>query len=238
MIKNWGLTMLNIFIAGLPILITWEPKLYFYYLGILCLFLLMVSWNPLGEIIIILTIHAKKVPSNSYMFSTLNQYLEYLVIKNFMKEQCSVYYSDIKSTICFPISRKKLIVPLNLESKIIKQGKQFLIDSTSEEVYSFALIFSRKMLLLSIIGYRITFRIIEIWAVIFEFTVRIIFSLVMVLSSGALFGSSKEVGNAISFGYLLGNVALKYNNIVNSAQIKIVNLTLKISMDNSIRYFE
>ncbi len=238
MIKNFGLTTLNIFIAGLPILITWEPKLYFCYLGILCLFLLMLSWNPLGEIIIILIIHAKKVPSNSYMFPALNQFLEHLVINNFMEEPCSVYYSNIKSTICFPISRKKLIVPLNLEGKIIKQGKQFLIDSTAEEVYSFALIFSRRLLLLSIIGYIITFRIIEIWAIIFEFTVRIIFVLVMLLASGALFGSSKEVGNAISFGSLLGNVALKFNNIVNSVQINIVNLILKISMNNSIRYLE
>ena len=238
MIKNYGLTMLNICIAGLPILITWEPKIYFCYLGILCLFLLMLSWNPLGEIIILLTIHAKKVPINSYMFSALNQYLEHLVINNFMEERCSVYYSDIKSTLCFPISRKRLIVPLNLECKIIKQGKQFLTDSTSEGIYSFAIIFSRRLLLLSIVGYVITFRIMEIWAIIFAFAVRIIFALVMLLASGALFGSRKEVGNAISFGSFLGDIALKINNIVNFVQINIVNLILKISMNNSIRYFE
>lgn len=238
MIKNLVLTILNICIAGLPILITWDTKIYFYYLGILCVFLLMFSWNPFGEIIIIFILHAKRVPSNSYMFHALNQYLEQLVKKNFMKEQCLVYYTDIKSTLCFPISRKSLIVPLNLEGEIIKYGKQFLLDFTSDEVYSSFLIFSRKLLLLSVVGYVITFRIMEIWAIVFAFAVKIIFALVMLLASGALFESSKEVGNAISFGSFLGNVALKINNRVNFAQVNIVNFILKISMHNSISYFE
>lgn len=238
MIKNFVLTILNICIAGLPILITWDSKIYFCYLGIICVFILMFSWNPFGEVIIVFVLHAKRVPSNSYMFYTLNQYLEYLVINKIMKEQCLAYYTDIKSTLCFPISRKRLIVPLNLESEIIKHGKQFLINFTSEEVYSSLLIFSRRLLLLSVVGYVITFRVMEVWEIIFAFAVKMIFALVMLLASGALFESSKEVGNAISFGSFLGDVALKINNIVNFIQVNIVNLIFKISMHNSIKYFK
>lgn len=238
MIKNYCLTILNIIIAGLPILFIWEPKIYFCYFGSMCLFVLLSSWNPLGEIVIILNLRAKKILHNRDMFFALNQYLKYLLKNNLIEEQCSLYYTNIKFLSCFPISRKKLIVPLNMEDQIINKGDQFLINSIPKERYETSLMFSRRVLLLSIVGYAIVLRIIELWAIFFAFAVRAIFALVMVIATGSIFESAKDVGNAISFGTFLGNIAVKINDIVNSLQDKIINLIMTLTMENSIKSLE
>lgn len=238
LIKNYCLTILNIIIAGLPMLFIWEPKIYFCYFGSMCLFILLSSWNPLGEIVIILNLRAKKILRNQDMFFALNQYLKYLLKNNLIEEQCSLYYTNIKFLSCFPISRKKLIVPLSMEDYIINKGTQFLISYIPKERYEANLMFSRRVLLLSIVGYAIVLRFIELWAIFFAFAVRVIFALVMVIATGSIFESAKDVGNAISFGTFLGNIAVKINDIVNSLQDKIINLIMTLTMENSIKSLE
>lgn len=204
----------------------------------MCLFILLSSWNPIGEIIIILNLHAKKILHDQDMLFALNQYQKYLLKNNLIEEQCSLYYTNIKFLSCFPISRKKIIVPLSIEGQIINNGCQFLISSIPKERYDANLMFSRRALLLSIVGYEIVFRLIELWAIIFAFAVRAIFALVMVLATGSIFGCAKDVGNAISFGSFLGNIAIKINDIINSLQDKIINLIVTLTMDNSIKSLE
>lgn len=90
------------------------------------------------------------------------------------------------------------------------------------------------MLLLSIVGYTIILRFIELWTIFFAFAVRAILVLVMVIATGSIFESAKDIGNAISFGSFLGNMVLKINNIINSLQDKIIELIMMFTIENSI----
>lgn len=238
MIKNYCFAVFNVVIAGLPILFTWEPKIYFWFLGSMYIFISLTSWNPLGEIIIILNLHAKKILHNEQMFFALNQYLKYLLKNDLLEEQCALYYTNIQFLFCFPISRKKLIVPLCIENQIINQGIEFLIRSIPKERYENSFIYSRRVLLLSIVSYAIVLRFIELWIIFFAFAVRTIFALVMVIVTGSIFGSAQDVRNAISFGSILGKIAIKINDCVNSLQDKIIKLIVTLTMENSIRHLE
>lgn len=125
-----------------------------------------------------------------------------------------------------------------LKAKIINQGVEFLIRSIPKERYENSFIYSRRVLLLSIVSYAIVLRFIELWIIFFAFAVRTIFALVMVIVTGSIFGSAQDVRNAISFGSILGKIAIKINDCVNSLQDKIIKLIVTLTMENSIRHLE
>lgn len=123
---------------------------------------------------------------------------------------------------------------MSIENQIINKGNQFLIRTFPKDRYKPNLIFSRMVLLLSIVGYTIILRFIELWTIFFAFAVRAILVLVMVIATGSIFESAKDIGNAISFGSFLGNMVLKINNIINSLQDKIIELIMMFTIENSI----
>lgn len=105
-------------------------------------------------------------------------------------------------------------------------------------MYDIKLMISRNVLLLSLISYTIVIRFMELWAIIFAVTVKLIFSLVMLIVTGALFGSVREMADAISLGSLIGTVALKINDIANYIQDKIIEVAMKWVFTYSFQFVE
>lgn len=59
-------------------------------------------------------------------------------------------------------------------------------------------------------------------AIIFAIAVKIVMRIVMLIVAGALFGTAKEAGEAISIGVVLGKLVLKINDSVNYLQDRFV----------------
>ncbi len=113
-----------------------------------------------------------------------------------------------------------------------------LLRSVPEDVYTSKLMFSRKVLLLSLVCYAVVIRIMELWAIFFAVAVKAVFSLAILIATGALFGSSREMSNAVSLGSFIGSVALKINDIANYIQDKIINWIMKETFLSSFQMIE
>ena len=97
---------------------------------------------------------------------------------------------------------------------------------------------SRKVALLSLASYAIVIRIMELWAIFFAVAVKAIMALVMLITSGALFGSAREMVNAASFGSAIGRIILKINDVASYIQDKLIDFAMKITCSNSYRIIE
>lgn len=78
----------------------------------------------------------------------------------------------------------------------------------------------------------------ELWVIFFAVAVKAIMALVMLITSGALFGSASEMVNAVSFGSAIGSIILKINDIANYIQDKLIDFAMKITCSNSYRIIE
>ena len=63
-------------------------------------------------------------------------------------------------------------------------------------------------------------------------------ALVMLIASGALFGSASEMVNAASLGSAIGSIILKINEIASYIQDKLVDFVMKITCIKSYRIIE
>ena len=99
-----------------------------------------------------------------------------------------------------PVSRRAFVVSVALQDSIIDFGEVFLLRNFPENSYNQAILYSRKCLLLTFIGYKISLRFLELWAVFFLIALKTIMSLVMLIVTGALFGSFQEILNALAWG--------------------------------------
>ena len=96
--KNYAVAAANILVSSFPIFVTWDPIVGICYCGIAALLLALLSWNIVGDFIVVLFIlHAKEVPSNALIAPSLQRYLRYLSnheLKN--QHPPSLYYADSK----------------------------------------------------------------------------------------------------------------------------------------------
>ena len=63
-------------------------------------------------------------------------------------------------------------------------------------------------------------------------------ALVMLITSGALFGSVSEMVNAASFGSAIGSIILQINNVPSYIQDKLIDFAMKITCSNSYKIIE
>lgn len=238
--KNYMLAAINVMISSLPIWITWPPIVATYYCGGAVLLLLLLSWNTLGTIIVVhFVFRAKPLHQDAAIAPALNQYLQTVIGKGFMKERDStIYYTGSESPYCIPVNKCNIVISLALEERLRRNGANLLLQGVPESMYDIKLMISRNVLLLSLISYAIVIRFMEFWAIIFAVAVKLIFSLVMLIVTGALFGSGREMANAISLGSLIGTVALKINDIANYIQDKIIEVAMKWVLTYSFQFVE
>ena len=67
---------------------------------------------------------------------------------------------------------------------------------------------------------------------------KAIMALVMLITSGALFGSVSEMVNAASFGSAIGSIILQINNVPSYIQDKLIDFAMKITCSNSYKIIE
>ena len=237
MIKNYCLAVVNLLIVSLPILTIWEINFYLAYFAILIIIVFLLSWNFAGEMVIIKIIfNAKKMQSNADMFPILNAYLNEIFKSNLMRKNVTIFYVDSLVPYYIPISKTRVVVSLALEQKIITEGQNFLFNKISENIYNLKLIYSRRILLLSLFVYIITIRVIELWTMVFAIMVKLICAIIIVCVNGALFGSGRDFVNSFLGGIALGSLFVKINDLFNLIQDKLVNWIMKISMSISFNY--
>ena len=238
--KNYAVAAANILISSLPFFVTWEPVVGLCYCGIAVLLLVLLSWNMAGDYIVILFIlHARRVPPDALIAPSLQQYLRYLSnheLKN-RRAPC-LYYADSKVPYYIPVSKKRAVVSLALEDRLLSDGEKLLIQGVPKNAYVSRIIISRKAALLSLAGYAVVIRIMELWAIFFAVAVKAIMAFAMLIASGALFGSAGEMANAASFGSALGSIVLKINEIASHIQDKLIDLAMKITCSNSYKAIE
>lgn len=181
----------------------------------------------------------KKVPQNALIMPSLQRYVRYLSNHELKNQRIpSLYYVDSKIPYYIPVSVRNAVVSLALENRLTQDGERLLIKGVSKDAYIPKVIISRKAALLSLAGYAIVIRIMELWAIFFAVAVKAIMALAMLIASGALFGNIEDIKNAFSFGFSLGSVMLKINEIAGYIQDKLIDLVMKITCSNSYRIIE
>lgn len=238
--KNYMLAAINVMISSLPIWVTWSPIVGTYYCGGAVLFLLLFSWNTFGTFIVVhFAFRAKSLPQDAVIAPVLNQYLQTVIGKGFMEERGSaIYYTGSKIPYYIPVNKWNIVISLALEERLRRYGANLLFQRVPESMYDIKLMISRNVLLLSLISYTIVIRFMELWAIIFAVTVKLFFSLVMLIVTGALLGNVREMADAISLGSLIGTVALKINDIANYIQDKIIEVAMKWVFTYSFQFVE
>ena len=222
--KNYAVAATNILVSSIPLFATWDPIVGLCYCGIVILLLALLSWNIVGDYIVILFIlHAREVSPNALITPSLQQYLRSLSNHELKNQRTpSLYYANSKVPYYIPVSAKNAVVSLALENRLQLDGERLLIKGVAEGCLHSKTIISRKAALLSLASYAIVIRIMELWAVFFAVAVKAIMALVMLIASGALFGSASEMVNAASLGSAIGSIILKINEIASYIQDKLV----------------
>lgn len=166
----------------------------------------------------------KAIPANAEMRPVIERYMNYLISTHVLEGPGSkiLLWADSIQPYFIPISKRTFIVSISLQDELIQQGEQLLRTHVPSDVYSAGQINARKILLLTVFGYIVTLRLLELWAIIFAVAVKIVMSIVMLIVTGALFGTAKEAGDAISIGVVLGKLVLKMNDFANYLQDRFV----------------
>ena len=200
--KNYAVAAVNILVSSLPLFATWDPIVGICYCGATVLLLALLSWNMVGDFVVVLFIlHAKEVPSNALIAPSLQRYLRYLLNHELKNQRApSLYYADSKIPYYMPVSARSAVVSLALEDRLQRDGERLLIQGVPKDAYVPKIMISRKAALLSLASYAIVIRIMELWAIFFFFFFKAIMALVMLITSGALFGSARDMVNAAFFG--------------------------------------
>ena len=219
--RNLLLSAVNVLVISIPFGLTWGMEGYLFACAAQILLVSLLFWNVVGDAILAFFIfQGKAIPANAEMRPVIERYMNYLISTHVLEGPGSkiLLWADSIQPYFIPISKRTFIVSISLQDELIQQGEQLLRTHVPSDVYSAGQISSRKILLLTVFGYIVTLRLLELWAVIFAVAVKIMMSIVMLITTGALFGTAKEAGDATSLGVVLGNLGLKGNDAVNYLQ--------------------
>lgn len=84
----------------------------------------------------------------------------------------------------------------------------------------------------------IAIRFMEFWTIIFAIAAKLIMAVVMLIVSGALYGSINDAINAVSFGCSIGSLIMKINNVANYVQDKVINFIMVITFSSILQTVE
>jgi len=240
MAANYMLVVLNVLIAGLPVWSTYEFPGYLVYLGLAVLFLALLCWNRAGEFLVVrLVFRAKPLPSDALIAPPVQKYLSSAAIRRTMlEENCAVYYANSRIPYFMPVSKQSVVISLALENHLIADGTKILERGVCQEAYVPQYVFSRRLLLLAILIDVIMIRLVELWTVFFAFMAKAICAIAMVIATGAIFEGPKELYNAISWGKVMGLLAVKINDWFNYIQDKFIEWLMKTTKANSFSFLK
>ena len=227
-------------VSSIPFFATWDPIIGIYYCEISILLIALLSWNVIGDLIVTrFILHARKIPPNAVIAPILKRYLNYLKTEELKNQREPVlYYADSKIPYYIPVSKRYAVISLALEDRLQRNGEKVLIKGVPENAYAPNIIISQKVALLSLASYTVAIRIMELWAIFFAMAVKAIMILVMLITSGALYGNAREIINAASWGSAIGGVILKINNVVSYVQDKLVDFVMKEACSGSYKIIE
>lgn len=240
MSKNYILAFVNVLIFALPALFMYDVIIYLFYALFLVIIILLFAWNAIGDFIIVRVVYrGKKLPTTAMMKPSVDGYINYLRESGLVKaEKVRCYWANRRSNSFIQISPQCCLISNALDDPLIKYGAKLLINSVSAEMYKRSFLISRKVLLLSIVGYAITLRILELWAVFVVLFCRVLMAIVMLITSGSLFGTASEAYDAMTFGSLLGlflgKGVIKLDKLINIVQDTISEFFANTAVDISI----
>lgn len=233
------MAFINIIISGLPLLVILHPIVFLIYCGICVIFILLFCWNSLGDsLIVIHSCHARILENDDLIFPIIHKYNDFLRNKSFVaNENVHYFYTDSQTPYWFSISKNTIIFSRILENSILDNGVNFF-ESISDKSYESKLLLSRKVVLLSVLCYNFIFFIMKIWMVFFSFAIKFMFSLVMVLVTGALFERPRDVLNAVHIGAFMGEIALFVNKVMCFIQDKMISFVMKKTCNDTLNFVE
>lgn len=238
--KNYGLVTVNVLVSSLPLLATWDPIVASnYWLFLIALFALL-SWNIVGDNFVARYIfRSKPLPFNAAIFSVIEEYFYGInKIARARKSHPVIYYTDSKSPYFIPISTKVFVVSLALQDILDREGAGFLTQRIPKETYEPQLILSKKIFLLSLIGYAVVLRVMEFWTIFIAVAIKAFFAFVSVMCTGAWAEGLNAIMNAAVWGSLIGSVGLKINDITNAIQDKAIDWVMKFASSGMYYFVE
>ena len=123
-----------------------------------------------------MTINTKITPSEEEIMELLWKEARWMTIREMMDHfkkngkypyKAKIVWVDSELPFFVPVSRRAFVVSVALQDSIIDFGEVFLLRNFPENSYNQAILYSRKCLLLTFIGYKISLRFLELWAVFF-----------------------------------------------------------------------
>lgn len=238
--KNYGLALLNVAVAGLLILVGWDWILYGFYFVSAVLFIALTAWNAVGDYIAVLFVfHARRVPQEAQITPALNRFCQSATAAGKISGNgCKFYYAESRIPYFIPISRRRIVLSTALEEYLIADKNGRLFCDVPALSYDPPIVFSRKVLLMSIICYVVVLRFGELMAIIGAAVVRFCMAVAMVIATGAIFEGLWKMIRAILIGVALGTVIWKINEAVNFVQDKAVDFLMKQTMRGTFDYLK
>lgn len=168
--KKILLTIVNILIIGLPFYFIWGIKFYFLVVLFQLILIGVLFWNGMGDFLVLRFVFAgNPLPNNAEIKIAIDNYIKHIYFKKNGKYpyKAKIVWVDSELPFFVPVSRRAFVVSVALQDSIIDFGEVFLLRNFPENSYNQAILYSRKCLLLTFIGYKISLRFLELWAVFF-----------------------------------------------------------------------
>ncbi len=235
--RNIIFSTVNILAIAVFFGLIWGIEGYAYAVAIQLLLVGLLCWNPVGDWIITkVVLQGKHIPAGAGMQVEIERYLRYLVSANILEDKrpWHLLWTKGEKSYFLPVSSRFFVVTISLEDTIIKDGAKYLRATISNANYDQKLMHSRRILLLTALGYMIARWLLELWAIFFAAAVKILITLCVLLASGALFGSGADVAGWGSIGHAVGTIAVKINDAANYIQDKLVEWLIKTAVLTTI----
>ena len=238
--KNYLFAALNVAVSGLGILLGWDLFLYSIYCAFAILLIALTAWNTIGDwCVILFAFHAKRVPQEALMMPALQRYLSQAVAGDkFLRPGCKFYYAESRIPYFIPISRKKVVLSLALEDYLIQDRNGSLYRDVPLDAYIPKVVFSRKVLLVSILCYVLILRFLEIWAIVAVAILKFCGAVIVVIVTGGFWEGIGKLLQAIWIGMALGALAWKINEFASCLQDKAVDFLMKRTMQGTFDYLK
>lgn len=237
MVKNNLLAALNLLVAGLFLWHNFGVPAFLYYLGASLLCWLLLCWNAVGEVLVIrMVFRARRMPANAEMAPAVMEYLARGIPSAYGSEKgFTVYYAQSRERFFVPVSRRRVVVSLALEDTLIQDGNAILKRGVPSGSYESGTLFSRRLLLLSLLGHAIMLFLMKAFAWLVAFVVKSFFVILVYLFSDADTRGIRGLWDSIALGVFLGKIVLVFGDFVNYLQDKLVEWLMRITKAYSFK---
>lgn len=230
-VKNYMLSALCILLMGLFCWNSWGTTICLLFLASVFLYLLLLSGSPLGELLILHFIfRARPMPSSAAMAPAVQTYLESCKSQGKLSpKKHTAYYADSETRYFMPLSKRRVVISLALQDELIESGPVILFRGVPPESYIPAVMLSRRVLLLLILGIFLILWIAEKLAILTALFIKAICTLVMLLVTGAIFYGLHAIWNAIALGRALGSLITKIQDLFQPLEDRLIEWLMRFT---------